>query len=511
MTESERMDQWKQRMDGQVHATTDAKAVPDHMKDKIDNAQEAEADPDRHVMEEATLATVAKGGPDDPFNETFLQAFTQGTLTFSRSDLGAIGKAIHETVLQRVVADEVLLRDKLHSAGATVEDEVLKGILDGSKAVDVAVARAYIEKLHALDVYRLADNIGRDYLKGIERAKQEGREVEPAFADLLKFISDPGVGKRLLRAYPVEKDASADVLDILNARRADGRAWLGLDCGFNHLNEVLNGLTEGVVILAGAPSCGKTTLAKQIADHVAEVEKVPVLFYSFEQSAEELRIKSLARLSSVDSRRIWKGRSADAEWKEVEKAAEDYRKGPGPYLTIIEAGRKDTVEAIRAAALMAKRKAGDKKVLLILDYLQIIPAWKDAPESLRERIDWNLTELRRLSRDIKSPVLVISSMNRETYKGTEKEKKKKPPTLTSMKESGGIEYSADVVICLWRDKEESERLTIKYEQRKTDRIEAHVLKNRNGETSKVKMNFTKAWARFDSIEKVELGYDADGE
>ena len=314
MTESERMNQWKQRMDGQVHATTDAKAVPDHMKDKIDNAQEAEADPDRHVMEEATLATVAKGGPDDPFNETFLQAFTQGTLTFSRSDLGAIGKAIHETVLQRVVADEVLLRDKLHSAGATVEDEVLKGILDGSKAVDVAVARAYIEKLHALDVYRLADNIGRDYLKGIERAKQEGREVEPAFADLLKFISDPGVGKRLLRAYPVEKDAAADVLDILNARRADGRAWLGLDCGFNHLNEVLNGLTEGVIILAGAPSCGKTTLAKQIADHVAEVEKVPVLFYSFEQSAEELRIKSLARLSSVDSRRIWKGRSADAEW-----------------------------------------------------------------------------------------------------------------------------------------------------------------------------------------------------
>jgi len=70
-----------------------------------------------------------------------------------------------------------------------------------------------------------------------------------------------------------------------------------------------------------------------------------------------------------------------------------------------------------------------------------------------------------------------------------------------------MEYSADVVICLWRDKAESEKLTKDFE-RKTDRIEAHVLKNRNGELAKVKLNFTKAWALFTDEGKGDLDYDA---
>lgn len=475
-------------------------------KERIDglaeDATEAEADPDRHYMEEAVLATLARGGPGDPFSETFFNAYTLWEFTFSRTDLKAVADGLKNIIcLQEVVADAVLIRDNLRKAGATVKDEVLMGILDGSKAVDAAVAHAYIEKLIRLDLYRRADAAILDFQKAVKKAKEDGAELETAVADLSRTVFDLATKKKLIRDYPVESIAAEGTLDNLSARRADGRDWLGLDCGFKHLNEVLNGLTEGVFVLAGAPSCGKTTLAKQIADHVAEVEKVPVLFYSFEQSAEELRIKSLARLSSVDSRRIWKGRSVDAEWKEVEKAAEDYRQGPGPYLTIIEAGRKDTVEAIRATALMKKHKAGDKQVLLILDYLQIIPAGDNAREALRERIDMNLSELRRLSRDIKSPVLVVSSENRAAYAGNPS------PTLAALKESGGIEYTADAVICLWWNKKESDRLTKDF-NRKTDRIEAYVLKNRNGELAKVILNFTKPWALFTDEDKEDLDYDA---
>ena len=79
--------------------------------------------------------------------------------------------------------------------------------------------------------------------------------------------------------------------------------------------------------------------------------------------------------------------------------------------------------------------------------------------------------------------------------------------MAALKESGGIEYSADVVICLWRDKKESETLTRDLPM-KTDRIEAHVLKNRNGELAKVKLNFTKAWALFSDEGKESLDYDA---
>jgi len=467
--------------------------MTDRMKDKMDDAQEAEADPDRHRMEEAILATLATAAWDQD-----AVARAARTVTWSRSDFGAIAAALIEVVTEGKVPDKVVVADKLRSAHARIQDAVLAGIMEGKEAKDLSVILDYIKIIHAQDKRRAAEAFGLDYLKAVK----EG-DMDAAFADLAGRVFDLATEKKLIRSYPVEKDAAEGFLDTLNARRTDGRDYLGLDCGFGHLNEILNGLTEGVVILGGMPSCGKTTLAKQIADHVAEVEKVPVLFYSYEQSAEELRIKSLSRLSMVDSRHIWKGRSVDAEWSEVEKAAGDYLRGPGPYLTVIEAGRKDTVETIRAAALMAQRKAGGKRVLLVLDYLQIIPPGKDAPDALRERIDWNLSELRRLSRDMKSPVLVVSTLNRAAYGDPTK-----PPSMVALKESGGIEYSADVVVILWRDKVESKDLTTRFEGRKTDRIEAHVLKNRNGELAKVKLNFTKAWALFSDEGKDELDYDA---
>lgn len=476
--------------------------MTDRLKERMDNAQEAEADPDRHQMEEAILATLAKAGPGHPFADTYSLVYTSGALTFSRSDLKAVGKILHEDIcLQGVPADKVLLRDKLRAAGEKGAEKVLTVILDGSKAVEVEVARLYMEKLQRLDEYHALDESGQEYLKAIEVVKKKGLNPAEAMPQLLNFLTAHAETTGIIRPYAVEAIAAEGFLDALDARRADGRDFLGLDCGFRHLNHVLNGLPDGVIILAGAPSCGKTTLAKQIADTVAEVEKVPVLFYSFEQSAEELRIKSLSRLSSVNSRHIWKGRAGNLEWKKVEAAAGEYLQGTGPYLTIIEAGRKDTVEAIRAAAIMAQRKAGGGRVLLVLDYLQIIPAGKEAPDAIREKIDANLSELRRLSRDLKSPVLVVSSQNREAYK------ENKPPTLAALKESGGIEYSADAVICLWRDKEESERLTEKY-KRLTVRVEAHVLKNRNGELARVKLNFTKAWALFSDEGKESLDYDA---
>ena len=114
----------------------------------------------------------------------------------------------------------------------------------------------------------------------------------------------------------------------------------------------------------------------------------------------------------------------------------------------------------------------------------------------------------RLARDLKSPILVVSSMNRAAYKKGKDGIGR--PTMTALKESGGIEYSADVVICLWKDKEESKKLTEDIKLT-TDRIEALILKNRNGEQNKrVKMNFTKAWSMFDEQGRVaDLEPDED--
>ena len=350
----------------------------------VAGAVEAEADADRHVMEEAVLATVARHGLEAA---DLWHGFN--ILTWSRKDFAAIADALWEGIVEGTAADAVLIRAKLKDA--RVEDAVLTGILDGSKVRDIPVAVAYVRRMEGQDRLVRAEAAGREYLAKVEKAKTEGGDVDAAVAGLLKDAFSLAKDKKLVREYPNEAEDALDFLKVLDARRADGRAWLGLDSGFKHLNEVLNGLTEGVFILAGAPSTGKTTWAKQVADAVAVTEKVPVLFWSFEQSKEELRIKSLSRLASVDSRAIWKGRTSGDTWAEVEKAAEAYRRGPGRWLTIIEGGREDTLDRVRSVAVMAKHKAGDKPVLLVLDYLQIIPAAPDAPEDTRARIDWNLS------------------------------------------------------------------------------------------------------------------------
>ena len=100
----------------------------DRLQGLVAGATEAEADQDRHRMEEAILATLAKAGPADPFRFAFAQAFTSDSLTFSRSDLRAVADALWEVVcLGGVAADAVLLRDKLKEAGASVSDAVLSG------------------------------------------------------------------------------------------------------------------------------------------------------------------------------------------------------------------------------------------------------------------------------------------------------------------------------------------------------------------------------------------------
>jgi len=462
----------------------------DVLSDKLDAAQEQEAgsERDRHQKEEAILATLAAVKPDDPFLYSFMEVWTPGDLTFSRTDFQAVAVALWDLAANGIAADADLIRDRLPKSVA-VSDDVLTGILDGSKKRDATVAGEYIKQLVVWDKRRRALEAVRECQALVEQGK-----VEAGTDGLVRDVIDLFSKKRLIKVQHPEKIAASNLLTELERRRDSGRKLLGLDTGFDHLNDVFNGLTEGVFILAGAPGLGKTTLAKQIADQVAEKEKVPVLFFTYEQTADDLRVKSLARLSKVRADAIMTGNAAPDDWQEVQEADHQYRSGPGPYLTIIEADAQTTVATIRTAAFMAKHRAGgDKPVLLVLDYLQIIPTPPDVRlDGIKAAVDWNLSELRRLSRELKSPVLVISSMNRAAYKSTAGTGTR--PTLAAMKESGGIEYTADGVICLWPDEAETDRLT--KNKWKTVRVEALILKNRNGATKTIFLDFMPELASF---------------
>jgi len=459
-------------------------------------ATEAEADPGRQDIETAILATAAAGPLDAPFQSEFVAAL--GTFAFSRSDLGAIAGALSDCILEGQAPDKVIILDRLTRAGKKAQPDVLRDILDGSKAVDVTTARAYVAKLQALDRYRNAEAILEDARRQLTESRKKagtGQDVDAVFGDVAKALFDQAQGRRLITTLPAEADEMLAFREDLERRQAAGLDMLGPSTGIPKLDAIINGLMPGLYIFGGMTSCGKTTLLKQIADHIAGADKVPVLFFSYEQSKEELRIKSLARLAEKDTRDIWRGRGGD----KLDRALTDYQNGPGRLLKIVEASREDTAERIRALALMEKRRTG-RAPAVILDYLQIVPAVDPLTNgrpfpSVKEKVDFLCSELRRLARDLQAPVLAVSSFNRDAYKN-ESEK----PTLTAFKESGGIEYSADAAFTLWQDKGAAEEISSYHlEGAEVRRIILKCVKNRNGDMGEVKLNFIPAWASFDIV------------
>lgn len=210
--------------------------------------------------------------------------------------------------------------------------------------------------------------------------------------------------------------------------------------GFSNLDEKAGGLYSGLYVLAAISSLGKTTLALQMADQIAAAGH-DVLFFSMEQSRLEMVSKSLARLtaqadlkSAVTSLSIRKGYLP----LQVVQATAQYRAQTGDRLSIIEGNFNADIGFIADYIRRYQRRTGTAPVVFI-DYLQILQPAADGKSrgSKKDEIDMAVTELKRLSRELDLTIIVISSLNRANYLT--------PFAFESLKESGGIEYTADVV------------------------------------------------------------------
>lgn len=491
--------------------------MTDHRIEELTAAAQPADHGGRHEKELAILATLCREGVGSAFaQDVFAPSYICGDLNFERLDLRYVAESVWRLSYgQGIPADLRLIADDLKAAGREVKDDAIAAVLDTATARDPKVAEAYLLDLVKGDKLRRGKDIVRASLDAMEAAGTDPEEVLTGTAGQLLDLSE---AKGIFRPLRPVADELPGIMASLRERRTDGRDFSGLRSGFKHLDELTNGL-QGLIVLAAAPSCGKTTLAKQIADNVAEVEGVPVLFFSYEQSAEELNVKTLARLAKIDNRKIMKGRADDVtEWGKVEDAARRYASGSGRNLKIIEADQTTTPERIRGMVRVEAMRT-KRAPFVLIDYLQLVPATdsKGRPfPTVKDRVDAVLTELRRIAREFKTAVLVISSLNRSGYgedgkrvagkTGTKKIAVK--PTMTNMKESGGIEYSADVILALWRDPEESETLRARYD-RPAALIEGHVLKNRNGERGLVKFIFSPAWALYEDTGSEKLPDDED--
>jgi replicative DNA helicase len=259
-------------------------------------------------------------------------------------------------------------------------------------------------------------------------------------------------------------------------REATGSAVLGVPTGVAQLDSLLGGLNDGLYLLAGPPGMGKTTLALQIA--AAATKEVPVVVVTFEHAPANLTLKLLCARAGVNPRDVQRGYADLVKLR----AAADAWQPVAQRLAVVEGSSQLTVAQVRAQARRALRQHQAARCLVVVDYLQL---WAKVAEdlrgnfSVRERVDMLGGLLRELALGLRSPVLALASQNRSAGnygngKGT--------AALDSLKESGDLEYAADVVLFLTEAQERCATPPARA-------VELTIAKNRHGDTGKIGLIF----------------------
>ena len=270
--------------------------------------------------------------------------------------------------------------------------------------------------------------------------------------------------------------------------------------GFAGLDEFLGGFQRSdLVIVAGRPSMGKTSLALNIARNAAVEHRACVALFSLEMGRDSLVTRLVSSESGVNSRRIRFGEhKTEEEERKVMEATGVLSEAP----IYIDDTPMIRMAEMRSKALRLNYERGIDMV--ILDYLQLMQGESSGRgENRVQEISYISRALKALARELNAPVLAVSQLSRAVEWRASHE-----PQLSDLRESGSIEQDADVVLFIYRDEyyyKSEEEWIAAHPDREYPREEADVIiaKHRNGPTGRVKLRFRHNLAKFESLGSVE--------
>lgn len=298
----------------------------------------------------------------------------------------------------------------------------------------------------------------------------------------------------------------SDCAGQFTRERIETIATRPVSTGFPELDRTLNGgLSRGLYVLGAVPGLGKSTLALQIAYHLSS-QGNPVLYFTLEMSPAWIAAKSICRADFLlghgqglqasdllDARRTKSFSQAD--WARIDQARERiqaeganlYLYEPGPELTHVG----QIQEHIQAFQAENRARYAGRPLLVVVDYLQILSPRDAAPRaSDKQIVDDNVRELCKIRDQQQVIILLISALNRISYN--------RPITLESFKESGSIEYSADVILGMQYQGIGREGFSLEAAKEESPRkLELTVLKMRYGQDGvRVPLHFYSQYSCF---------------
>ncbi len=266
----------------------------------------------------------------------------------------------------------------------------------------------------------------------------------------------------------------------------------GLATGFHDFDNLTSGLRGGeMIVIAARPSMGKTSLAMNIAEHVALEDQLPVGVFSLEMTAESLVLRMLCSRARVNLRSIRDGFLAERDFPKLTGAAGKLSGSPlfiedSPALSILQ---------LRAKARRMHQQHGIK--LFVVDYLQLLHSTARRAENRQQEIADISNGIKALAKELGVPVIVLSQLNREV----EKERNRKP-RLSDLRESGAIEQDADLVALLYKPNSADDDESGGGAEPDAVPVNLLIAKQRNGPTGEVPLTFLKGYTRFESAAKV---------
>jgi len=398
-----------------------------------------------------------------------------------------------EAIDQVTLAQELSRQDRLESCGGAARLNYLVSIVPTS--LDIV---HYARIVYRLSVMRQLITVGgRITSIGYEAGPDVEESLANAEGVLFKLRRGGGSGDLTHIRHVLDK--YFEVAPAATGAQPERLPYVL--SGFAGLDEFLAGFQRSdLVILAGRPSMGKTSLALNIARNAAVQHRACVALFSLEMGRDALVTRLVSSESGVNSRRIRFGEhKTEDEERRVLEATGVLSEAP-IYI--------DDTPMIRMAELRSKalRLNYERGIdMVILDYLQMMQGESSGRgENRVQEISLISRSLKALAREINAPVLAVSQLSRAVEWRASHE-----PQLSDLRESGSIEQDADVVLFIYRDEyyfKSEEEWIAAHPDREYPREEADVIisKHRNGPTGRVKMRFRQNLARFESIGTAEV-------
>jgi len=400
---------------------------------------------------------------------------------FYRKDHRLIFSAIASLVEGGSPCDVVTVSEHLDSRGELDNSGGLEYLATlANETAGAANARAYAKILRERATLRALISAGNEIAGSA--FTNDGRTAAEVLDDAEKMVFEiADKGTRGKKGFKSLKDILPEAVDRIDTLHQSDGDITGISTGYNEFDKLTAGLQPGdLIIIAGRPSMGKTTLAVNIAENAAIGSKVPTAIFSMEMPSQQLAFRMISSLGRVDQTHLRTGNFPDEDWSRINTAVQLMSEAP---IYIDDTPSLSPVE-IRARARRLQREHG--LGLIVIDYLQLmqVPGNK---ENRATEISEISRGLKALAKELSCPVIALSQLNRSVEQRTDKR-----PVMSDLRESGAIEQDADLILFIYREEvynQDTPRKGI---------ADIAIAKQRNGPIGDFPLTFVGRYTKFEN-------------